>query len=93
MNSISNDNPITTSGITIGAMMAPTKSDFPRNLLNRVMIIAVMVPKMTETVADNIATFKLVAVAFSMIGLDISVLYHFRENPVQALTKRDSLKE
>jgi hypothetical protein len=84
---------MTTSGITRGAVMAPTNMVFPLNLLNLVIIIATIVPKTTETVADRLATFKLVKAALKIIGFDRSALYHLKENLVQEATNLDSLKE
>ena len=52
-----------------------------------------MVPITTETVADIVATLRLVNVARKIIGSDNRALYHFKENPDHTLTSRDSLNE
>jgi hypothetical protein len=91
--SISSDNPVTTSGITRGAVIAPTNKVFPRNLLNLVMTIAAIIPKITDTVAERHATLRLVSAARNIIGLDTSALYHLNEKPVQVDISRDSLNE
>jgi hypothetical protein len=91
--SISNDSPVTTSGITSGAVIAPTNSVFPLNLSNLVMTIAAIVPRITDTVAEKHATLMLVKVARKIIGLDTRALYHFSENLVHVATSLDSLKE
>jgi hypothetical protein len=90
---MSKDSPITTSGMTKGAAIAPTNNDFPRNLLNLVITIAAIVPIITDTVAERTAIFRLVSVARKIIGSDTNALYHFKENPDQTLTNRDSLNE
>jgi hypothetical protein len=79
--------------MTRGAVIAPIKRAFPRNLLNLVIIIAAMVPKITDMVAERHATLRLVNVARKIIGFDTSALYHRKENPVQVDIRRDSLKE
>jgi hypothetical protein len=84
---------MTTSGITSGAVMAPTNTVFPRNRWNLAIIIAAIVPSMMAMVAAMLATFKLVRVARNIMGLDTRALYHLRENPDHVLTKRDSLNE
>jgi hypothetical protein len=66
-NNISKDKPITTSGITRGAVIAPKNSVFPRNILNLVITMAAIVPSTIDTVADKLAIFKLVNVALSRI--------------------------
>jgi hypothetical protein len=93
MNNISSDSPMTTSGITSGAIMEPKNNDRPRNTLNLVMTMAAIVPNIMDTVADTQAIFRLVTVARRIMGLEMSILYHFKENPVQVLTNLDSLNE
>lgn len=66
-NSISNDNPIITSGITNGEVIDPTNKLFPLNLPNRVITKAAIVPKITEIVAEIVATLRLVQVACKII--------------------------
>ncbi len=92
-NSISKDNPIITSGITNGEVIDPTNKLFPLNLPNLVIIIAAIVPRIMEIVAEIPATFKLVHVACKMILLEINSRYHFSEKPPHVLRYRDSLKE
>jgi hypothetical protein len=93
MNNISSDNPMTTSGITSGAVIAPTNAVFPRKRRNLVITIAAIVPSTMEIVAVMLATFKLVNVARNIIGFDTRALYHFKEKPDHMLMKRDSLNE
>ena len=57
------------------------------------MTIAAIVPITTETVADIVATLRLVNVARKIIGSDSRALYHFKEKPAHTLTSRDSLNE
>lgn len=73
--------------------MAPMNNGFHRNFVNLVIIIADIVPKTTETVADRQATFMLVQVALKIIGLDRSVPYHLNENRVHVAKSLDSLNE
>jgi hypothetical protein len=90
---ISRDRPITTSGMTNGAVIAPINRVLPRNLSNLVITIAAMVPKITDMVAERLATLRLVNVARKIIGFDTSDLYHRKEKPVQVDIRRDSLNE
>jgi hypothetical protein len=92
-NSINSDNPITTSGMTSGAVMAPANSVFPLNLLNLVIIIAAIVPRTMETVAEMQAILRLVNAALKIIGLETSALYHLKENLVQDAVNLESLNE
>ncbi len=92
-NNIRIDKPRTTSGITKGAVTAPTKNDFPLKCPKRVITIAAVVPIIVDTVADIVATLMLVNVARKIIGSENRALYHFNEKPDQTLTNRDSLKE
>jgi hypothetical protein len=79
--------------MTRGAVIAPMKIVFPLNLLNLVIIIAAIVPRITEIVAEKQAILMLVNVALRIMGFDIRTLYHFRENLVQEATNLDSLNE
>jgi hypothetical protein len=82
-----------TSGITIGAAIAPINVDFQLNRPNLVITIAAIVPIITDTVADKHAIFKLVNVARRIMGSESKALYHFSEKPDQTLTNLDSLNE
>ena len=63
-----------TSGITNGEVIDPINKLFPLNIPNRVITNAAIVPRITEKVAEIVATFKLVQVACKMILLEVVLL-------------------
>ena len=89
----SSDRPVTTSGITSGAVIRAPNNVLPRNGLKRVMTIAASVPSTTAAVAVEKAIFRLTQAAASMESSLNNATYHFSEKPDHTVDMRDELNE
>ena len=89
----SSASPVTTSGITRGAVINAPNKVLPRKTWKRVMTKAANVPSTTAAVAEVKAILRLTQAAFSMESSFIKATYHLNEKPDQEVDKRDSLNE
>ena len=93
MNSISDEMPVMTSGMTRGAVTRPENSTRPRNRLKRASAIPAIVPRIVAKVADRSAIFSDRIAALMICVLLKSETYHLVEKPPQTVASRDALNE
>src|SRR3990167_7784043 len=97
LNSVTNisnkDRPVTTSGITSGAVINAPNRVLPRKGLKRVITMAAKVPSITAAVAEKKAIFRLIQAALSIESSLNNSTYHLKVKPDHVVARRDSLKE
>src|SRR6185312_2312477 len=94
--SSSNDSPLITSGMTMGAVVIPTRSERPRKAPNRARAVPARMPRIVETVAAQTATRSDSQAASSTCPSEKSTPYHLRVGECaasQTVTRRLLLKE
>ena len=92
MNNNNSDRPVTTSGITSGALDRLLNAKRPRKLPNLTKAMAIIMPKNVAIVAAQKAMNNDSPNAFSTCSLVNKLAYHFVENPDQTDTSLPALK-